>query len=414
MAHQVLHVFQKKSFRAVIFDYACHIEKESSLRFAAKSVLPSQGVLFRDPGNRERLAWKTREQDIMNGSLVLNVDGQVLDASSIDEVALEVEEHLNDEAIKADVARYLNLVRRVQKEASPHKITLPNAQGGDFEPLRKASAIKALQGKIAGEQDVVLEVTFPLARKDNTKSVVSLRAVIGPAGAARRPVDRLFREGMSLPDVRSKIPGELDLLMLVGQGELATYLNFCEGKAHLDLFESKDVRQKLEDHGFDGSQVKRLVKNLPAELRLLLTPDVTAPDSHVFDSYFSKPADKPGKKKKPDKPDDPPSPPPPPKPLVFSVETLADGLRVKANPDFPDWPVNVTVGIAYADGTRRPSWSPFDFKLDELNIDHTDCELTMDKNKVQALNCGSDAEIKITGFDTNRELDTSIRSWKNA
>jgi hypothetical protein len=122
----------------------------------------------------------------------------------------------------------------------------------------------------------------------------------------------------------------------------------------------------------------------------------------------------PGKKKKPNKPDGPPESPPPPKPPVFRVETLQNGLRVKANPDFSDWPVNVTVVVAYADGSRRPSWSSFDFKLEDLSIVNTDCELSTEKNKVKALNCGPDTEIEITGFDTNRELDTIIRPWKNA
>ena len=350
---------------------------------------------------------------IMDGTLALNVNGRVLDASSIEEIALDAAEHLNDKAIRTDVARYLNLLRRAQEEASPHRIKLPNARKGDLEPLRKTTEIETLQKRIATGKDAVLEIVFPLLR-NGIKKNVTLQAAIGATLSGRRPIDRLFREGMSLPDVRAKSPGELDLVILVRKGELATYLNFCEGKAHLDLLESKDVRQKLEDHGFDGPQAKRLVKNLPAELRLLLTPDVTAPDAHVFDSYFSKPSDKPGKKKKPDKPDDPPEPPPPPKAPVFRVETLDDGLRIKANPEFTDWPVNVTVGLAYADGSRRPSWSPYDFKFESLNLEHSDCEVTTDKNKVKAVKCGPDTEIKITGFDTNRELDTSIRPWKNA
>lgn len=349
---------------------------------------------------------------IMNGSLVVNVDGRSLDASTINETAVAVAGCFNDDAIKADVARYLNLVRRAQSKEPGYRITLPNALKSDLELLRKTDAIRGLQKKLADDQDLVLDIVFPLTRNGASQQV-SVRTVIGPAGSSK-PVDRLFREGMSLPDVRAKSPGELDLVMLVEDGTLATYLNFCEGKAHLDLLESKEVDQKLEQHGFDGRRVKRLVKNLPAELRLLVTPDVTAPDSHVFDSFFSKPSDAPGKKKKPNKPDDPPEPPPPPKPTVFRVETLEDGLRIKANPDFTDWPVNVTIGLAYADGTRRPSWSPYDFKLEDLDIDHSDCDLTTEKNKVKALNCGAGTDIRITGFDTNRELDTSIRPWKNA
>jgi len=351
---------------------------------------------------------------IMNGSLVLNVDGRVLDASTIEEVAFDVDESLNDDAIKGNVSRYLTLVRRARDETSPHTITLSKTNRGEFEQLRQTADISALQKKLGDGHDVVLEIVFPLKRNAITENV-ALRAAIGSTASGKRPIDRLFREGMSLPDVRAKSPGGLDLILLVEKGELATYLNFCEGKAHLDLLESKEVRQKLKDHGFDSTtSVKRLIKNLPSDLRLLLIPDVTAPDSHVFDTYFSKPSQKPGKGKRPDKSGGQFVDPPPSRPQVLRIEPLDDGLRIKARHDFTDWPVNVALTLAYADGTRHPSWSPFDFRLEDLDIDHTDCKLSTDKNKVKARSCGPNTEIKITGFDTNRELDTNIRAWKDA
>lgn len=353
---------------------------------------------------------------IMNGTLQLNVDGRVLDASSIEEIALDVSERFNDEAIRNDVGRYLSLIQSALNGTEPHKITLARAHKGDLEALRTTAPVEAMRKKLASEKSVFLEIEFPLERVGKEVNV-SLRAVLSATPPGQKPIDRLFREGMSLPDVRSKNPGELDMVLLVDDGLLATYLNFCEGKAHLDLLESKDIRLKLEDNGFSGGpRAKRFIKALPAELRLLLTPDITAPDAHVFDSFFSKPTDKPGKKNPDDDidPPPPPPPPPPPKPPVFKVETLSDGLRIKANPAFTDWPVNVTIGLAYADGSRRPSWSPFDFKLDALKIEHSDCHFTTDKNKVRVVNCGPEAEITISGFDTNRELDTSIRPWKHA
>ena len=353
---------------------------------------------------------------IMSGTLQLNVDGRLLDASSIEEIALDVSRRFNDEAIRNDVGRYLSLIQSALSGTDPHKIVLARSHKGDLEALRKTAPTEAMRKMLASEKNLVLEIEFPLERKGKEENV-SLRAVLSATPPGHKPIDRLFREGMSLPDVRSKNPGELDMLLLVDDGLLATYLNFCEGKAHLDLLESKDIRLKLEDKGFSGGpRAKRFIKALPTELRFLLTPDITAPDAHVFDSFFSKPTDKPGKKNPDDDidPPPPPPPPPPPKPPVFKVEALSDGLRIKANPAFTDWPVNVTIGLAYADGTRRPSWSPFDFKLDALNIEHSDCDFTTDKNKVRAVNCGPQTEIAITGFDTNRELDTSIRPWKHA
>lgn len=337
----------------------------------------------------------------------------MLDAASIDLIAAEVAANLNDDAIKASVARYLRLVREGLDKTTTHTIRLPNALKSDLDAVREKPETKALLRKIASDEDVCLNIVFPLERNGGTMDV-SVQAVLGPTTPGCRPLDRLFRRGMSLPDVRARSPGELDMVMLVGDGQLSTYLNLCEGKAHLDLLESKEVRQKLEDGGFDGFRVKRLIKTLPSELRLLLTPDSTAPDAHVFDSYFSKPSDKPGKKKKPTKPSDPPDPPPPPKPVMFKVETLSDGLRIKANPEHTDWPLNVTVTLAYADGTRSPSWSPFDFEFADLNVTAIGCDLSTEKNRLRAVNCGQDAEIVLTGFDRNRELDTSIRPWKNA
>lgn len=350
---------------------------------------------------------------IMTGTLRLNVDGVVLDALTIDEVAREIsEEKWSDDAIRGAANRYLSLIERTFKETQRSQITLPNAYRSDFDPLRNSDPIKSLQEKIAARETVVLEVRFPLERHGTT-SMVQLCAGLTASPSGTKPIDRLFREGMSLPDVRTRNPGELDLVLLVDGDMLATYLNFCEGKAHLDLLESKDVRQKLTDHGFSDVRVKRLVKSLPTELRSLLTPDITEPDAHVFDAFFSIPTGRKGADKRPRSTDDPPPSPPPPKPPVFRLHSLDDGLRLSANPEYPDWPVNVTIDFAYADGTRRPSWSPFDFRLEDLTIDYENCEMERGQNRIRLLDCGSDAQFEITGFDANRELDTTIRARKH-
>jgi hypothetical protein len=148
-----------------------------------------------------------------------------------------------------------------------------------------------------------------------------------------------------------------------------------------------------------------------------MTPDITAPDSSVFDAFFSLPDDAPGKDLgKKDKIDDPPPPPSPPPPRIspLTVETLENGFRVKANPKFLDWPVNMSLRVAYADGSRKPGWSELDFRPADLKSKSAGCKFEFLKNKVQATDCGSDCFIEVTGFDTNLELDTQIRFWKNA
>ena len=224
---------------------------------------------------------------------------------------------------------------------------------------------------------------------------------------------------MSLPDLKARNPGELDLVVMVEEVALAKYLNLCEGKAHLDITQSKEIKTKLEDNGYvPPYPVKNFVKSLPVELRSLLTPDITAPDSSVFDAFFSLPDDatdnEPRKKDRLEEPPPPPPPPPPPRISPLTIETLQDGFRVKANPKFSDWPVNVSLRIAYADGSRKPAWSELDFRPKDLKSEAEDCEFEFLKNTIQAKNCGPDCHIEVTGFDTNLELDTQIRFWKNA
>ena len=343
---------------------------------------------------------------IVSDNLILRVDGNELNTSSITKIAEDVSQDFNDEAIRTDVKRYLHLIDCARKELEPIKIKLPR-NGVDVDTLREIDVVKSMREKLNHYQKIVLSIELPLRRHDEQMDV-ELIAVIAVSPSGNKPLDRLFRDGMSLPKVRSQNPGELDLILLVEDGELATYLNFCEGKAHLDLLENKEVKEKLKKAGFsDGVTVKRLVKKLPKDLRLLLVPDISEPVADVFVKFFSVPK-KPGRRS-------PPGPGPNPDPPVsrippFRVDNLPEGLRVRANPEYKEWPVNLTVTFAYANGSRRPSWSKHDFLLQNLSFSHEGCQIkTIKNNRVRALDCNLNCSINITGFDTNRELDTTIR-----
>lgn len=344
---------------------------------------------------------------IINNDLVLSVDGRTLDASSIEEVATDpdVVSRLHDDTIRNSVSRYLTLVRQAASEKTSHRIELQNPTTKALREQRDTKNIESLRKKIE-IGPVILDIAFPLTR-DGSITSVHLRAVVCTSPSGQKPIDRFFREGMSLPRVKDKSPGELDLVTLVSEGPLATYLNFCEGKAHLDLLESKDVIQKLKDKGFnDGPNIKRLIKNLPMELRQLLLPDVTAPNSQIFEKYFAKPKKVGPKGEKP---------PGPPGPIIqntpeFEIKQVnPDGLHIKANLKFTEWPVNATITLAYADGSSRPSWSPYDFILKNLDRTQVGCDISIFENTMHATNCSENTDICITGFDRNREVDASIK-----
>lgn len=87
---------------------------------------------------------------------------------------------------------------------------------------------------------------------------------------------------------------------------------------------------------------------------------------------------------------------------------------MKANPHFQSWPINLSVTMAYADDTRSPAWSPYDFSPSDLTTKTSGCTTSFAKNKLTARDCGSDFNIEIVGFDARRELDTRVKVWKNA
>jgi hypothetical protein len=162
---------------------------------------------------------------ILDGSLQVKVNDRILDKDSMDDIAAEVAQHIRTEWIREDVGRYLTLLRHA-KVADP---VVFNVQPGDkLGSQRDSTEAKKLQKVLAGGDPVVCEFRFPLVQ-GNTTHNVSLRAVAARTPDGQRPADRLFREGMSLPDVRASMPGETDVLILVDNVELSTYLNFCEG-----------------------------------------------------------------------------------------------------------------------------------------------------------------------------------------
>ena len=355
---------------------------------------------------------------ILNGNLVVEVGVDRLDRDSIATVAPCVKQYIKSKSVAGGVERYLELIGKAQAGTSVN-IDLPSASAKLVDHRDSSAAVK-LRSDLASGDRVAFNIRFPM-EKYGIPSTVRVTAIAAVAPYAKIPIDRLFREGMSLPDVKTRRPSDIDLVLLVEDEPLAQYLNFCEGKAHLDLLESKEVRTKLADAGFDGLQVKRLVKSLPDNLREFLTEEMTEPDTSVWEGFFSIPdpqsersrVPKP-KKEDPDPPGPIPPDPPPANVSAVIVETLADGFRLTSNPDYAKFPATVECVVAYADGSSKPSWSEFDFRPKDLRTTAAECTPEFVDNRLRVPDWSEGSTIEVTGFDVRRELDTRIRTESNA
>ena len=359
---------------------------------------------------------------IIAGDLIINTNHRIIDKNTIKDEARRISEHFRNQSFKEDPASILELLADgFDRPDFTIDIKRSNLQG---------SLLKALDENLRTEifnhydssESVALKFNVPVKRND-TETTGSVMACARVTPVDQTPTDIFYRGGMYLPDVNTKTKGRIDAFFITADDELNKYLNFCEGKAHLGLLENSEVRDKLRSKGFDGKvTLKRFVNTLPAKLRSLIQPDSSEPDASVFANWFS--VSRKDNKKKPERQKkrkviiDPP----PKRESYFIVERLKDGFHIKANAKRPvaDWPMNLRIRFAYANGSSRPSWSKFDFRMKELNIvvsnAQTPNRYESEKEKKAGLDltaCTSDFSAVITGFDTRRELVVHYQPLKS-
>lgn len=351
---------------------------------------------------------------VMSGALSVSVDEAELQEDSIRQVANSVRACFTNDAIRDDPNRYLDLVQARLGGSHPHQLSIAKARKDELRGQDSLKMFQDIYRAICQEKKVLLNINFPIT-KGRMQHQASVKAIIAQTPFEKDSFDVFYRDGMKLPNVGTRAPKELDLILLTDGNILSKYLSYCEGKAHLDLLESKEVKQQLTREGFAKSFpiVKRFIKTLSATLRDLLAPETKELDDRAFDHYFSVPINTPRGPKTPPKPPKPPLPIPPARVRIFNVEQREDGFRISANPEFHDWPVNFRVNVAYADGTRHPLWSRFDFELNRLRCTYGGCAVEASENRLTVTNCEFGCYVEVTGFDVNRELNITTRSWKN-
>ena len=348
---------------------------------------------------------------ILDRKLIVSVGNRELNHATLADLAMECKAEFKSAALRESPDRFVGLLKRNMRGADNGMINLASPVRSEFASIRDSKTILELTEILENEETVSFDVAFQIRQKSAAQNTF-IRASMSRTPTHLTSIDMMFRDGMYLPDVTTRSLRGYDLVLAVSDTALSDYLNLCEGKAHLDLLETVEVRQKLKAQGHTVA-VKRLIKALPEELRKIFLPDITEPDSTVFSNFFNVPEPETSKPqpKTPSVPDTPNPDVDPPKRRIspFLVSEITGGLKVTANKENQDWPVAMRMTIAYADGTRKPKWSGLDFQLDDLETSSSDCEAYWFKDNIAlAQGCGSNFELDIVGFDVNRELDIRV------
>lgn len=352
---------------------------------------------------------------IMSGLLGIEVSGQRLNDLTIDAVAKQVANDFSDQSFRERYAEILNLLRKA-RDTPDREISVDNP--GSQRSLKQiiGDAVAAeLRTRLQENGLLVLKIFIPV-NQGGVSEQCPVKVALSEAAHGKVPIDEFYRSGMRLPNVVSRSPGSIDVVILADEGNLVTYLNLCEGKAHLDLLENEEVKRKLLERAFvDGVAVRRRIKRLPDEVRDIVLPDAAKPDSSLFSKFFSAPprsgdGKKPkAKKKKSKAPPDPPAP----QPSILRAVKVDLGFEVRVDSSRAERLVGATVRIkaSYANGSRKLDWHKmdFDFAKTPIAIEYASCDVIRQKgNEILCTNCGKDFFIRVVGFDPKRELETDV------
>lgn len=352
---------------------------------------------------------------IMGGLLVAEVDGQKLDDTTLLSVAGQVANAFADQSFRERYGTILDLLGKAHQAPDLEiRVEEPGGQKRLKQIIGDVTA-GALRDTLQSKGRVVLKVIIPVVQNGVAEDC-PVRIAISEAPYGSIPIDEFYRAGMRLPNVISKSPGNIDAVILAEHGSLVTYLNLCEGKAHLDLLENDEVRKKLIEKGFAGGPaVRRRIKRLPDEIREAVLPDTTKPDSTLFAKFFTappRPGEGPKQEKKKKKSTAPPDPPPP-RPTILRTIKVEAGFEVRVEQGRADKLAGATVRIkvAYASGSRKLDWHPLDFNFAKgtIKIEHGACDIDRrEGNEIRCINCVDGFFVRVIGFDPKRELETDV------
>jgi len=348
---------------------------------------------------------------ILAGRLEVEVGDTVIDR----ETFLEVAQHVVGLSIPFDFVSAVS--ERLGKE--------PDADGAlpvnTYEVTRHQfpEQLDALRKKLAtGELVHVrfpVEVTPRKGEKANEKQLSTFEVFLQSAPPSSDPFSLFVRGSLTVPGEKRSFGSPAAWgAMVASDGLVADFLGDAENPAHTIW---NATAEKLTANWLFPSAALRSIRYAPKQLQQLLGEQVEQDDPDALIDFFSlldQSATGEARKRRRTRR----------KPLVITprekalqVQPRNGGFAVVAGPAAKKWayPTTLRIRVAYdiigADPFKR--WSPFDFELDDedLEIGLTDATLTSNKGNVLRVSVGSpEFRIEANGFDPNRDILVEARS----
>lgn len=309
-------------------------------------------------------------------------------------------------AIGLDEARYISLI--------PITGGAPGWDPGLFAAVNLSDTRERFE---AGER-LAFRVPVKVEQKGRAPSTSWFKVFIAKAPDLSKGEEHYIRQGITIADIRRVRDAQVRGLVVIDDDALSALLGDAEGPAHADWSERET---RLKERYVHGPSCVRFVKNSLKELVATVSRPPEGLNEKLLESTFfvDVPAEgaeghqvvrKGAGETEPEGPPEPPIPPGQPSPI--KVGRIEGGFKIAGRPGFRGAIIaEVAYEVRRGNPFKRYDINDFDLDRKPIVIDHASVEISRrNGNTLEFAVVGDDFEVKVTGFDANRDLVVRARA----
>lgn len=230
----------------------------------------------------------------------------------------------------------------------------------------------------------------------------------------QEPETIFIRDALTITGVKSLKRKGARGIVVISDSKLVTFFGQAEGPAHTG-WHKDNFRVKYENTDEIISFVQRSLQEIYNKLQL---PAEGLDKTLLSDLFFIEAPEaedgNDGGKRKGKKKDKDPNFEPPPKRIKKYILTQIEsegGFRITSNPEAEELPEAITITLAYdrPDGKPLGKYSSLDFNVKNLEVAKTNIIMeTLENNVIEFTPTDKNFELKVKGFDQNRDLIVNV------
>lgn len=355
---------------------------------------------------------------LLRNKLVVEVVDETGAVERIDHITIrEVVARLGEAALHELLPR-LKLAEDANKVADPDHLRLLPPPGENSAPkwapeCFTPEAIAEIRKKLGSGELLALECPTRIRKKGEKSKPDKFRIYLRREPGCEFDA-HYIRQGILVSELRPRRVSGLRAIVVIDDGDLATFLGDSENPAHTEW-----LSELVKNYSFNRATIEHVVHSL-YEIVSHTAEDQKAPDPLPMRDLFFLPSDEPEQKAKQPRPRKPggelplfPENMPAPKPKSYRIERVEGGFVVRRGKAARPETLEIVMAYDTHRGNPFKRYDPSDFCLDKGGVvvhpKGVDIK-EYDTNRLRVDVLADDFEIRVEGFDPNRDLIVNAKA----